>query len=218
MVPDSRDVLGLAFPTLLERSRAGDEVAFAEIWRSVNPALVRYLRVLTKRGAEDAASETWLEVVKHWAAFEGDERALRSWIFTIARRKVIDAWRKDKRRPAELVEHADLESLQDHEPSAEELASERFSTEAALALIAQLPKEQAEVVMLRVVVGLETAEIAELVGASVGALRVRQHRALKTLRMLLEAADPALAAADPGGRELAISDAAAAAVTQAVTP
>ncbi len=176
---------------------------------------MRYLRVLTKRGAEDAASETWLEVVKHWASFEGDESAIRSWIFTIARRKVIDAWRKDKRRPAELVEHGDLELLHDHEPSAEDLASERLSTESALALIAQLPKDQAEVVMLRVVVGLDTAEVARIVGASVGALRVRQHRALKTLRTLLESSD---AAPEPGVESVPIGDAAASAVTQAVTP
>jgi RNA polymerase sigma-70 factor (ECF subfamily) len=181
-------VLGADFAELLERSRSGDEAAFSLIWRDVNPPLVRYLRVLTPRGAEDAASETWLDVVRHWRSFEGDEAALRAWIFTIARRKVVDAWRKDKRRPIEIVDDETLlETYAPYSPSAEAAATDRITTEGALELISRLPREQAEVVLLRVVAGLDTHEVCKIVGATAGAVRVRQHRALRALEKLLAA-------------------------------
>ena len=73
--------------------------------------------------------------------------------------------RKDKRRPVETVDDDSLlETYASHEPSAEAVVSERLTTEQALALIGTLPREQAEVVLLRVVVGLDTNEVCRIVG------------------------------------------------------
>lgn len=66
-------------------------------------------------------------------------------------------------------------------PSAEQAAEERAATTAALRAVAGLPPDQAELVMLRVVAGLDVATVATLVGKSPGAVRVAVHRALKTL-------------------------------------
>lgn len=66
-------------------------------------------------------------------------------------------------------------------PSAETLALEQLSTEQALALVATLPADRAELVMLRVVAGLDVPTIARIVGKSPGAVRVGVHRALRAL-------------------------------------
>ena len=66
-------------------------------------------------------------------------------------------------------------------PSAEQHAAEREATAAALRLVATLPRDQAELVMLRVVAGLDVAAVAEIVGKKPGAVRVAVHRALKSL-------------------------------------
>jgi RNA polymerase sigma-70 factor (ECF subfamily) len=66
----------------------GDEVRFAAVWRSLQPALLRYLRVLVVGAAEDVASETWLQVARDLGAFDGDLRSFRVWLFRIARNRV----------------------------------------------------------------------------------------------------------------------------------
>ena len=64
-------MIGEAFPSILDRARHGDEIAFTVLWRDVNPALLRYLTV-TGEPADDVAAETWASVVKGLARFAGD--------------------------------------------------------------------------------------------------------------------------------------------------
>ena len=82
--------MGGAFGDTLARAQGGDESAFARIFRDVQPALLRYLRVIALE-AEDVAGETWLQVVDGLAGFRGDEQAFRAWLFTIARHRAVDA-------------------------------------------------------------------------------------------------------------------------------
>jgi len=60
-------------------------------------------------------------------------------------------------------------------------ALDNLSTEAALALIASLPRGQAEVIVLRVVAGLDVGQVARIVGKRPGAVRVAAHRGLRAL-------------------------------------
>jgi RNA polymerase sigma-70 factor, ECF subfamily len=73
-------------------------------------------------------------------------------------------------------------------PDAAEAALEAVSARAVVALIATLPREQAEIIMLRVVAGLEATEVARIVGKSPGAVRVAAHRGLRRLAELVERA------------------------------
>lgn len=156
----------------------GDEQAFAEIWRLLNPSVLRYLRVREPGFAEDIAAETWLQVVRDLPRFAGGSPEFRSWIFTIARHRAIDAARARGVRPSTpTAEVIDIGTA----PSAEESALEQLDTEAALRLVASLPEAQAEMVMLRVVAGLSVADVAEIVGKKPGTVAVAVHRALKTL-------------------------------------
>jgi len=171
------------FAETLACAQQGDEAAFTQIFRALNPAVVRYLTVLGGGGlAEDLAAETWVSALRTFAAFTGDEKALRAWLFTIARARWVDAVRAHTRRP-EVVTDSTPETPSDDDVHAQvELG---FTTDWALSLIAGLPADQAEVVTLRVVGQLEVSEVAELTGRTANHVRVLTHRGLKRLAALL---------------------------------
>jgi RNA polymerase sigma-70 factor (ECF subfamily) len=173
-------VLGPEFPEVMRAAARGDEAAFARLWRDSQPPLLRYLRVVTGEAAEDVASEVWLDVSRRLARFRGGEGEFRAWLFTTARRRVIDLRRYTARRPVLLTEDpGELERRAPYDTAG--AALERMSTDAALDLIASLPREQAEIVVLRAVVGLDVAQVARIVGKRPGAVRVAAHRGLRAL-------------------------------------
>ena len=165
----------------LEEARRGGEAGFTVLWRTLHPPLVRYLTVRGDDAPEDVAAETWLQVIRDLAGFQGDASQFRAWLFTVARHRAIDQGRARAARPVVPVAEPADEGVPALAPSAEQAAEDRAATVAALRLVAALPPEQAEMVMLRVVAGLDVATVAGLVGKSPGAVRVAVHRALKSL-------------------------------------
>ena len=183
------------FPRLLAAARQGDEAAFAALFRSVQPLLLRYLRTLGRDLADDVAAETWVSVVRGLDRFTGDEVGFRGWVFTIARARLVDARRSAGRVPIPVdaqAQLADRPGPTDVETTVHEL----MSTEAALELIGRLPPDQAEAVLLRHVAGLDVARTAEVLGKRPGAVRVATMRGLQRLRTLL---GPAVVDADAPG-------------------
>jgi RNA polymerase sigma-70 factor (ECF subfamily) len=172
----------------LTAAAGGDEAGFANLWRTLQPALLRYLRVVVGGAAEDVASETWLQVARDLPGFDGEPRAFRVWLFRIARNRGIDEHRRVGRRREDVREPSDQE---DTGPAVRDVAYEAIEnsdTGWALRLIASLPRDQAEAVMLRVVAGLDVAQTAQLLGKRPGAVRIATMRGLRRL------------AADPGVR------------------
>jgi RNA polymerase sigma-70 factor, ECF subfamily len=165
----------------LRRARAGDESGFLELWRALQPRLLRYLRVQSGEGCEDIAAETWLQIVRDLPSFIGTADGFRGWLFTVARNRAIDAARAKAARPVVPIADVSAAGKPRLAPSAESEAMERLSTEQALALVASLPSDQAELVALRVIAGLDVAAVAEIVGKSPGAVRVSVHRGLRAL-------------------------------------
>ena len=127
--------------------------------------------MVSRAAAEDLASETWLGVVRGLDRFEGNEAAFRAWVFTIARHEVLDWRRRVARRPAgDLPANALAEWAAPDDPAAD--AVEGFSTRAALAMVATLPADQAEAIVLRVVAGLGVDRVAAIMGKRPGTVRV----------------------------------------------
>jgi RNA polymerase sigma-70 factor, ECF subfamily len=179
-------MVGPSFTAVLDAAAAGDEAAFRVLWRDLQPGLLRYLDALAPGAGEDLASETWLRVVDGLARFSGDERAFRAWVFTVARHRAVDRWRRRTRRHDELVPLEALADLPAPDDPAE-AALDAISTRAAVALLATLPRDQAEVVLLRVVAGLDVAQVAAITGKRPGTVRVLAHRALRRLAQRLDA-------------------------------
>jgi len=164
----------------LTAARRGDERGFAVLWRALHPAVLRYLRVVAGDAAEDAASETWLQVARDLDRFAGGPGEFRGWLFRIARHRGLDENRRAGRRredPAEEVAPG---------PAARDAAAEAIEaaeTTWALSRIATLPADQAEAVMLRVVAGLDVAQTALVLGKRRGAVRIATMRGLRRLAL-----------------------------------
>jgi RNA polymerase sigma-70 factor, ECF subfamily len=167
------------FGGVLAAAKTGAEWAIAALYREFQPRLLRYLRAQSPTYGEDLASEIWLQAAAGLARFDGDESGFRRWLFTIARRRLIDLRRRELRRRVALDALGPGDAYDPLDPETHAVTTS--DTEAALALLGKLPPDQAEVVLLRVVGGLTVEDVAKIVGKKPGTVRVLQHRALKRL-------------------------------------
>ncbi len=188
MPPGARSTTGFDFAETLDAAQLGDDRALAALWRDLQPALLRYLQAGDPGAAEDIASETWLEVTRRLDRFSGGEREFRGWLFTIARHRLIDSRRRAARqRTTPVAWLQDRPSVDD--PAADVLID--LSTRASLRLVSELPPEQAAAVRLRVMAGLDTDQVAEIMGKQPGNVRVLSHRGLRNLARRLTPAHAA---------------------------
>lgn len=134
---------------------------------------------------DDLISETWLHVVRGMQRFAGDEAAFRTWVFMIARHRLIDERRRLRRRPVELVEHFRLDETAPPSPSAEAEALGRLRDTELERLFGTLSADQREVFVLRFLAGFGVTEIAAIVGKKPNAVRALQRRGLKQLEKSL---------------------------------
>jgi len=162
------------------RAQEGDETAFAVAYRLVQPGLLGYLRGLVGDDAEDVASDAWLEIARDLGRFRGDGAGFRGWSATIARHRALDHLRRQKVRPRSSALEQDMLDLPGPH-STHDQALESLSTEYALDLVRALPRDQAEAVLLRVVVGLDGPAAARVLGKRPGAVRTAAYRGLKRL-------------------------------------
>ncbi|MFB6841095.1 RNA polymerase sigma factor [Streptomyces sp. NPDC056361] len=163
----------------------GDENAFRTVYRAVHPRLLGYIRTLVgEADAEDVASESWLQIARDLDRFDGDADRFRGWAARIARNRALDHIRMRGRRPASGGDETELTDKPADSDTAGE-ALEALATGHTMRLIAQLPQDQAEAVVLRVVVGLDAKSAADTLGKRPGAVRTAAHRGLKKLAELL---------------------------------
>ena len=166
------------------RAQEGDEASFEVAYRIVQPGLLGYLRGIVGDDAEDVASDAWLEIARDLGRFKGDGAGFRGWSATIARHRALDHLRRQRVRPrSSALEQDVLELPGPH--STHDQALESLSTESALELVRGLPRDQAEAVLLRVVVGLDGPSAARALGKRPGAVRTAAHRGLKRLAQQL---------------------------------
>lgn len=154
------------------------------LYRELQPALLGHLRVVHAGQAEDIAGDVWTEVTASLPKFVGGDDAFRAWVFTLARRRAIDTYRRAGRRPTDPL-FEELCGASADRPEDETV--DRLSLEATVARLRNLlPGDQLEVLLLRVARGLSVDETATLTGKTPANVRVLQHRALNRLAARLQ--------------------------------
>ena len=175
-------------PALLDAARRGEHSALEQIYRELAPSVMGYLRGQGVREPEDAASEVFVGMVRGLERFRGDEREFRTWLFSIAHRRVIDERRRLARRPVEPVDPSALtgplaaSAVGDSEVE----AMDRLGTGWALAALRSLSPDQRAVILLRVLADLSVEETAAVLGKSLGAVKSLQRRGLASLAREIE--------------------------------
>ncbi|HEX2274918.1 MAG TPA: sigma-70 family RNA polymerase sigma factor [Acidimicrobiales bacterium] len=181
--------LGLGFDDVLGAARQGAGWACSRLYESLAPAVAGYARAQGAQDPEDLTSEVFLAVFSGIRSFSGDEAHFRSWVFTIAHRRVIDDRRARTRRPpprsleAEPVPERRGTSSQ----SAEDDALGAMGMERVRTVLAKLSPDQRDVIALRVIGDLSVEQAAAALGKQPGAVKTLQRRALATLRRQLSA-------------------------------
>jgi RNA polymerase sigma-70 factor (ECF subfamily) len=168
------------FTSLLAAARQGDEAAWRELYSGLAPVVLGYLRANAAPDPEDVLSEVFLQVARDIAKFEGEERGFRSWVFTIAHHRLIDARRHSARRPVEL-------SPEPPEPTAlaEDAADEalaKIGMDEVKRVLSVLSPEQRSVLLLRVIGDLSIEDVAKAVGKRTGAVKALQRRGLAAVK------------------------------------
>jgi RNA polymerase sigma-70 factor (ECF subfamily) len=171
----------------VEGAQRGDSECFRILYREVQPKLLRYLSFLVDSDAEDIASETWLQATRDLHKFHGNIDNFRGWITTIARHRAMDHLRKHSRQPAAVPMPVEEFSFFAAADDTEARAIESITTDDAVKMISSLPRDQAEAVLLRAVVGMDAKTAAAVVGKRAGAIRTAAYRGLKTLAKKLGA-------------------------------
>lgn len=170
---------------MLSAARAGAEWAWRALYRDLAPVLLGYLRA---KGAadsvEDVCGEVFCQVVRDIHTFDGDEAGFRSWVFVIAHHRLLDEQRRRSRRPEIPYEHAALANVKGTADT-EAQALGRVACSEIGGLLDDLTPPQRDVVLLRVLVGLRTEEVARVIGKNPRAVKSLQHRAFEILRRRL---------------------------------
>jgi RNA polymerase sigma-70 factor (ECF subfamily) len=180
----ARLAIGEGFPEVLHAARAGAPWAFERLYVELAPVVGGYLRLQGAAEPDDLTSEAFLGVFGRLASFEGSEQQFRSWVFTIAHRRLIDERRRAVRRPTIMT--ADTDLLDRAGGDVEQDAFAVLGTARVYELCADLSDDQREVLILRVVGDLTVEQVAAIIDKSVGAVKALQRRALQALRRKLE--------------------------------
>jgi RNA polymerase sigma-70 factor (ECF subfamily) len=166
----------------MQEVKAGGLAALQALYDRHHRGLFNFLlRFLGDRpSAEDLLQESFLRVFTSRDAYR-PTAAFRTWLFTIARNLVIDHLRKRKRETMLEAEEA-LETVADPGAGPAGYAEAHELIERLDEAVLRLPPSEREVLLLSRFAGLTHAEIADVTGASSGAVRVALHRALRRLR------------------------------------
>ena len=174
---------GERFGGLLAAAKDGDERAWKEVFDGLAPAVLGYLRANGAPDPEDVLGETFLQVARDCAGFEGEEAGFRSWVFTIAHHRLIDARRRSARRPVELS--PDPPEPEESADDAAEEALAQIGTERVHSILAALSEDQRAVLLLRFVGDMSVEDVAKAVGKRPGAVKALQRRGLAAAKRLL---------------------------------
>lgn len=179
------------FDTLLAAAQSGQPRAFEELYRALAPAVSRYLWLNGATDPEGLTNEVFLGVFLGLVSFSGLEPQFRSWVFTIAHRRLIDDRRQVGRRPsAASLPVESLDGLAGG--NAEDDAMGGMALDRMRDVLACLTAEQRRVLLLRLVADLTVDQVAEATGKSAAAVKSLQRKGLEGIRRRLDTEKVAL--------------------------
>ena len=169
---------------LVERARAGDRQAFGELYDRYAALTYRYVSFMVsdRQGAEDLTAQTFLQALQAIDRYEQRGIPFRAWLLRIARNLAINNGRFHRNHPCGNNGSEDGRSI----PSPELLCEAKQLGDEVWWAVRHLKGDQRQVIILRFLDGLSYADVAQILGKSVGAIRVIQYRALSALRRALE--------------------------------
>jgi RNA polymerase sigma-70 factor, ECF subfamily len=164
----------------------GDESAFERLFKRYAPTLLGMIRrrVKSDEEAQDLLQQTFL----HLHRARNDFRAgavLKPWLFTIAMNCVREHFRRARRKKESDLTESVKATLAAEDPSLEALEEAKLARDRLLAALSRLPDSQREVIEMHWFQGRPFQEVAEIVGASLSAVKVRAHRGYTALRKML---------------------------------
>jgi len=167
---------GERFETVMTAAADGVEWAISQLYREFHPAVLRYLHARGVRAPEAAAEKVWVDVGRGLHGFSRNEAAFRRWLFDLTRRSIEESGEQDS-----VVEIGDATT-----PMTE-----------ALAKVAALPPEHADILLLRSLGNLDVDDVAEITGQGPGAVRLLEtdaHRWLSGSEEFTSAEAPSVGA------------------------
>lgn len=179
-----RDRFDGQFETVLAGAHAGEAWALERIFTSLSSVVEGYMRVQGAREPEDLASDVFVAVLRNVRSFAGSEASFRSWVFTIAHRRLVDERRRARRRPASepLTEASDSPAPDDVALTVEQ----QLGTARVRELCQQLSADQRDVLLMRVLSRLTVDEVAAALGKTPGSVKALQRRGFIAISRILE--------------------------------
>jgi len=173
VTPDQLTIL-----RLVERAAEGDFETYGELYSIYLDRIYRYVfhQVKDKMTAEDITEEVFIKAWKAIDSCRGKEQTFLPWLYRIAHNQVIDNLRSRRKHL-----HIEIETVDTVGGPQLEAAGD-LEQQELLGMIAYLPQNQRQVIILKFIEGLDNREVADTMGKSQGAIRVLQMRALAKLR------------------------------------
>lgn len=157
-------------------------VSFAEVYAELQPKIRRYLsRMVGRTEAEDLAQEVFARVSQALPGFRGDSK-LSTWVYRIATNAAYDRLRTLSAQPARPALLQILNAPADPPPGVDQELARQEMSECVRRYIDELPPDYRSVLLLSEDEGLSDKQIAEALGVTVGAVKIRLHRARARLK------------------------------------
>jgi RNA polymerase sigma-70 factor (ECF subfamily) len=172
--------LGASFDGVLAAARVGAEWAWRALYADSAPDLLRYARAGHVPDPEDVVGDTFLRAVRGLGSFRGDERGFRAWLFTLARNRIVDEHRTRVRCRTEPLPSRSWPRSGRGDAEAE--AMRALAEDRVRSVLERLTPDQRDVLLLRILGGLTTQEVARAVGKRPGAVKALQARGLAAIR------------------------------------